>query len=634
MARTGEEGKDYFALGDGGDPSALAPWIQGLQVRAGAPGSEGTTTESLLRGRNPGLWSTIARRPDHTHGTDRGDVIILGLTDNHDSGAALIRDGRMVAAVGQERIDRQKNSQAFPWGAIDEVLRIAGVRADEVDRIAIASFFTPATALRRFRSFHHGTKERAGQFSYLLNAYILYQVALRETGLHAVEADLSRELLRAQLMERGFRGEVRMVEHHSCHAYSAYRSQVHEDALAITVDAMGDGTSVTVSTGEKGDLRLRYRQSGLSSINTYYSRVTEYLGFKAIRHEGKLTGLAAYVEPPPELLAHFKAQMHFVGPGFNKTNYLRKQSKDDRFFSFLAKYSKEQVSSALQRNLEEEVCKFVAWWVAETGRTHLALAGGTFANVKLNQRLHQLPGVGDMFIYPNMGDGGLAAGAALAVSDVGPESLRDVYLGADHTETECEEAIRARGLPFTRPKDLPGTVAELLQAGKVVARHGGKMEWGPRALGNRTLMFRPDDPAVNDWLNKRLRRTEFMPFAPATLWEYRHQCYLEMRGAEDAARFMTVCFDCTPEMKASSPGVVHKDGTARPQLVQKEISPEYYAIIDAYRKRTGNPSVINTSFNMHEEPIVRTPADAVRGYLDGHLDYLLLGPFLVERGDK
>ena len=157
------------------------------------------------------------------------------------------------------------------------------------------------------------------------------------------------------------------------------------------------------------------------------------------------------------------------------------------------------------------------------------------------------------------------------------------------------------------------------------------MEWGPRALGNRTVMFRPDDPAVNDWLNKKLHRTEFMPFAPVTLWEERERCYLNLKGAENAARFMTVCFDCTDEMKAHSSGVVHCDGTARPQLLRREDNPDYYDIVAAFHRRTGIPSVINTSFNMHEEPIVRSPRDAVRAFVQSGLDLLILGPYLVRQ---
>lgn len=556
-------------------------------------------------------------------------MIVLGINDNHDSGAALAIDDRLVAAVGQERIDRQKNSGAFPWDAIAEVLRIGGVRPQDVGRIAFGSHFTPASALRRLPSMHHAAKEGGGQYSPLFNAYIAYQVAVRDGGFWHLEAEMSRRLLHARMRSRGFAAPVTTVEHHRAHAFSAYLGQPHADALVLTVDAMGDGTTVTVSTGEHGDLKQIWRQNGFAAINTYYSRITEWLGFKALRHEGKVTGLAAYAEPPEELLAHFRSQLRFVGPGFSTTNYLVPQRKDDTFHRFLARFDRAQVASALQRNFEEAVCAFVDYWVAKTGRKHLALAGGAFANVKLNQRIHELESVGDLFIYPNMGDGGLAAGAALAHAAVGPHVLGDVYLGAGFDEGETERVLRELGVEFRRPANLVGEVVDALVAGKVVARCAGRMEWGPRALGNRTVMVRPDDASVNDWLNKRFQRTEFMPFAPVTLWEERARCYRDLSGAEHAARFMTVCFDCTPEMKRSSAGVVHKDGTARPQLLRREDNPEYYAIVEGFFQRTGIPSLINTSFNMHEEPIVRSPRDAVRAFLQGKLDLLQVGPFLV-----
>ena len=173
-------------------------------------------------------------------------VIILGINDNHDSGAALCIDGELVAAVGQERIDRTKNSGAFPWDAIEEVLFIGGVKPADVDRIAFGSHFTPATALRRLPKFHHGTKSQSSQFSGLLNAYISYQVFVKESGLWPLEADLSRRFLHQKLRVRGLRAPVITLEHHSAHAYSAYRSQPYPDALVFTIDAMGDGTSVTV----------------------------------------------------------------------------------------------------------------------------------------------------------------------------------------------------------------------------------------------------------------------------------------------------------------------------------------------------------------------------------------------------
>jgi carbamoyltransferase len=497
------------------------------------------------------------------------------------------------------------------------------------------SHFTPATALRRLPGVHHSTKETSSQFSPLLNAYICYQVAVKEAGLWPIEADLSRRFLHKKLRDRGIGAPVTTLDHHAAHAYSAYRSQDDPDALVLTIDAMGDGTSVTASVGEDGDLKLIYRQSGFAAINTYYSRITEWLGFRPNRHEGKITGLAAYAEAPPALLEHFAQQFHFREDkgGFNFTPYWRRQGRRDRFHRELERYTREQIAAALQRNLENQICAWVRHWVLKTGRHTVALAGGVCANVKLNQRIHALPEVDRLFVYPNMGDGGLAAGAALAMSAVSPHTLADVYLGREFGELDCERALSTAGLPYTRPDDLAEQVAAALADGLVVARCAGRMEWGQRALGNRTVMFKPDDPAVNDWLNEKLNRTEFMPFAPVTLWEERERCYVGLEGAEDAARFMTVCFDCTDAMKAMSPGVVHCDGTARPQLIRREDNPDYYDIVAAFHRRTGNPSVINTSFNMHEEPIVRSPRDAVRAFVQSGLDLLILGPFLVRQAD-
>ena len=159
------------------------------------------------------------------------------------------------------------------------------------------------------------------------------------------------------------------------------------------------------------------------------------------------------------------------------------------------------------------------------------------------------------------------------------------------------------------------------------------MEYGPRALGNRSILYHAREPEVNHWLNKRLGRTEFMPFAPVTLWEARHRCYERLDGAEHAAQFMTITFDCTDWMKEACPAAVHVDGTARPQLIQRETNPEYYRIVEEYEKLSGIPSLINTSFNMHEEPIVCSPRDAIRAFLQGHLDTLAIGPFLVVNPD-
>jgi carbamoyltransferase len=263
------------------------------------------------------------------------------------------------------------------------------------------------------------------------------------------------------------------------------------------------------------------------------------------------------------------------------------------------------------------------------------MAGGTFANVVVNQRILHLPEVNRIFIHPAMTDQGISMGAGLAwlaENDMATnQPLPSIFLGPGFTDDEAAAALDAAELAYERPENTAAHVAELLANGNVVARCAGRMEYGLRALGNRSILYKADDPSVNKWLNQRLNRTEFMPFAPVTLAEYADECFTGMAGGELAARYMTVTFGVSETLKKRSPGVVHLDDTARPQIIHQEENPDYHAILAHYRELTGSPTIINTSFNMHGEPIVCTPEDAVRAFLDGNLDVLALGPFIVHQ---
>lgn len=552
-------------------------------------------------------------------------MIVLGIADNHDSGAAVVIDGRLVSAVNQERIDRVKQSGAFPWGAIDTALAMAGVSEREVDRIVVGSSFTPSAILRAFPDRHHKAKAE-GQFSPWLHAYIVYQSSLKATGMHTMEVDACRRVLERRIAARPFsKASIEMMDHHRAHAEGAYRTQAHSHCLVLTVDAMGDGTTATASLGRDGQLDLLWRQSGLAAINTFYSRITERLGFTAIRHEGKVTGLAALAAPPPGLLDHFSKAVHFVGPGFSRMRIEHVDRADDAFWSILDTYTREEVASAAQKILEDCVSAYVSHWIGETGCSNLAVAGGVFANVKLNQRIASLPEVSSLWVMPHMGDGGLPAGAALGSVGASPSTLDHAYLGPTFSDKEIRQALSVAGLPKRKAPQAINKVAKLLEERKVVARFDGGMEWGPRALGNRTLLARPDDPSVNDSLNDRLGRSEFMPFAPVIRAEDADRWFVGVDKAADAARFMTVCFDATEEFKAQCAAAVHVDGTARPQIVDAETNPSLHALLGEIGERTGTPVLINTSFNLHEEPIVCSPSDAIRAWQEGHLDALWIG---------
>jgi carbamoyltransferase len=282
--------------------------------------------------------------------------------------------------------------------------------------------------------------------------------------------------------------------------------------------------------------------------------------------------------------------------------------------------------------LEEVACTAVRYWLAKTGLKKVALSGGVHANVKLNQRLREIEGVEAVFVYPNMGDGGCGTGAAMLAfprAAFPARPLENVYFGPDFSPAEIESALRRESLAFQKHEDIEDRVAQLLTEDYIIGRFNGRMEYGPRALGNRSILYPAREPEVNQWLNHQLGRTEFMPFAPAALASEAGRLFKNLDGCEKTAEFMTITFDCTEEMKRQCPAAVHVDGTARPQLVSERTNPSFHRILQGYRDRTGIPAVINTSFNMHEEPIICTPHDAVRAFLEGNIDYLAIGSFLV-----
>ncbi len=419
-------------------------------------------------------------------------------------------------------------------------------------------------------------------------------------------------------------------EHHVNHAASAYFTADKKRCLVVTIDNHGDGICGSVSIGEKNQLTRLDVLPWPHSPGFFYAVVTKVLGFKVGRHEGKITGLAAFGNSNSPVYHEIKKLMWFESGTIKTKNMmgLRGWVK-----SLLQKYSREDVSAAFQRVLEEVVVAYVKFWVDKTGIKDVALAGGVFGNVKLNQRILEA-GASSVFIHPHMGDGGTGVGAAMhyAMSQgkIKPYRLSNVYFGPTYSAAEMKAELDKQHCKYEKLDDIEAQVAALLAKDKVVAFFSGAMEYGPRALGARSIMYSAVDPKVNDWLNKRLNRSDFMPFAPFTLERFMNKCYKHTNGGLYASEFMTLTFDCTDFMKQNSPATVHVDGTARPQLINKSINASYNKVLEEYHKITKIPSLVNTSFNMHEEPIVCSPYDAVRAFKLGHLDYLALGKFLVK----
>lgn len=570
--------------------------------------------------------------------------MILGITDGISCGAAVAENGRLLAAVNEESLTRLKMAYGFPRQAIAEVMRIAGVAPSDIDLVCVASVNAYwADGVRPFDGWLEGDDQsirssvqavagRLGSLIDLLPGLEAFYYTVR-TPIFAQRRRAIRQIV---AQEFGIAADVEFVDHHLAHAASAYFTSGFDDALVVTMDGGGDGCSAHVYDVRDGHFERLSTTKAFNSVGNYYAYVTHICGFKAQKHEGKITGLAAYGEPRfLELLDSFitleDGQLKNVGRVVFRgaIEALRKRVPSD--------WSREDLAASIQQHSERLAAGYVAHHLRTDRPRNLAIAGGLFANVRINQKLKELPGVDRIFVHPGMTDAGLAVGAALVPcirgrADPVPwprEALRSVYLGAEFSAAEIERELDAHGLKYSRPDNLETSVAGLLAEGYVVARCDGRVEYGPRALGNRSILYQPSDHSVNDWLNRALRRTEFMPFAPATLGEHAESSYRGIDGAGETARFMTITFGCTETMKRTCTGAVHIDGTARPQLVRPDDNAGFHGIIEAFRRITGVPTVINTSFNMHEEPIVYSPADAIRAFRLGHLDYLAIGNFLV-----
>lgn len=604
---------------------------------------------------------------------------VLGISPlDKDSTVSFMEDGRVVFACGEERLSRTKLQSGFPERALRMGFERTGWTADGIDAVAYAFFdwdeearlIGEAVAEDARRFGKDASAASAAAYKAALKSGYKLDRTVRIPGLDTDAAEfmpkkgwLKRtindhtagntwvdnqahkmlfkawadtavaehkkwsEELTAGLTRHGLAGKLKRFNHHDTHAANAFYASQFDTALVVTFDGYGSGNCGGIYTAGPDGLKPLVRFPFPNSLGIFYEHVTSGLGFKPSRHEGKIVGLAAYGNPKhlaDVLLARFDTA----------DGDLRIRNGLNHFFTraLAENFAKRDVAAAYQHVLEEVARRTVAYWVQKTGLTNIVMSGGVNANVKLNQRIREIPGVGGIFVYPNMGDGGCGTGAAMLAfghGNIQRGPLENVYYGPDYSDADIKRALDAAELRYERHDDVEDRIGELLANDSIVGRFNGRMEYGPRALGNRSVLYPAKEPEVNQWLNQQLGRTEFMPFAPAALMEAGPRLFKNLSGCEKAAEFMTVTFDCTDEMKRLCPAAVHVDGTARPQLVSERTNKSFYRIIKAYEGRTGIPSVINTSFNMHEEPIICSPEDAVRAFLLGNIDYLAAGSFIV-----
>lgn len=565
-------------------------------------------------------------------------MIILGLSYGHDSGACIISEDGILAAVNEERLSRQKLHIGFPYMAVDEVLKVAKLTLLEIDVIAVEGLdITPQMDIgfdEKTEDWKKNIVEKFGLASFLLGTEAGLYCVRRLSHWTTVNA---KRFVERFFRERGFRKSIVYVDHHECHAASAYYTQPFDEGIAITLDASGEGYCSRVYRCKNNRMTLVHKMPCFHSPAYYYAYITKILGFTPLRHEGKVTGLAAFgrSEPVVEILKKYitydSHHMTFVNHGGYHLHAIKKLTND------LSRFSKEDISAGIQAYCETLTCDFINDLVNRCNNgqpTNLFLAGGLFANVKINQRVLELAKVKSIYVFPNMGDGGLNAGAALSYGFDNGYFMRKMefnhlYFGRKYSDDEIQAELNEAKVPFYRSSNIAKDVAEIISKGKVVARFNESMEYGPRALGNRSIIYTATDRSINDWLNRRLKRTEFMPFAPFVRdIDFKEYFYIETESLRPYL-FMTITCNVTDKCKAEAPAIVHVDGTARPQIISREINPTYYDILTEYKNLTGIGVLVNTSFNMHEEPIINSPAEAIKTLKLGGLDVLAIGNFIV-----
>ncbi|NOQ64533.1 MAG: hypothetical protein GQ582_08480 [Methyloprofundus sp.] len=554
----------------------------------------------------------------------QGSILGLNYSGMHDTAIAIVSpQGKILYAISLERISRVKQDGRHPTAILN------GLPWEKISKVAISveHHYTPADNLSS---------------KYCLSPFNSPDTVDRS------HADLFYQALSFIPVEI----EKVFIPHHLCHAASVFWLSGYTNATCLVYDGgmanedwFGGVYRASTQTGIQAIDQFSINH--YSSVTNLYTAITVALGYTPLKHEGKITGLAAYgkpVESCRKIMEHWLCQtpetlqklidwsdMYSKDiPPKLKVNAKQAQLIRDA----LAEYTREDIAATVQTIAEDHITGILSELIKQgEASENLCLSGGIFANVKINQLASEL-GFKATFISPAMSDDGTALGAALQVASANPEFLpravNSMFLGPHYSMSEVEKVLLDNKVKFHTPSEPEKEVADLLASGKIVAIFQGAMEFGPRSLGHRSILANADNVSINKKLNNKLSRTEFMPFAPMCLEEDASWLFKDIDKVKHAAEFMTITLQCTDDMQRLCPAVVHCDGTARPQLVTKKTNPFIHKVITNYKQISSKPALVNTSFNVHEEPIVCSPADAIKGFFESGLDALYIEGHLVE----
>jgi carbamoyltransferase len=558
-------------------------------------------------------------------------MLTLGInySQMHDSSACIVCDGELVFAVAEERISRAKHDARFPGNAIHACLEFAKVHPEQLDEVCF------------------GWQTAGPVFRHDLKCYASAKMPLTYlNGLNSTRHFLSmwHQESGAKRFAQQFgttKPRMRFVDHHLGHAISAYGYSGFDEAAVVVMDGRGAWEATSIWHGHGGRLENILTIPFPDSVGFFYSQLTEFLGFQPNSDEWKVMGLAPYGKPGIDLSAFIdlKTMPYRVDARQVAVNGTTSLGSARRFLGMPRAPESEieerhkDIAYAVQEACETAMMNVVKMAIEKTRCRDVCLAGGVALNSKANGKIVASGLVGKFFVQPAASDDGVALGAALApyLDDqrkLPNKAMRHGYWGPCFDDGAIENALRTYKLRYSQLSDPASTAAELLSQGKILGWFQGRMEFGPRALGSRSILADPRDPEMNAKVNKAVKFREWWrPFAPS----FKKEAAAEYLESATDSPFMILTAQVRPEKRSIIPSVTHVDGSARPQTVEKEINPLYWRLIDEFGKRTGVPVLLNTSFNLRGEAIVHTPTDAIRTFFSSGMDALVIGSFLVEK---
>ena len=591
-------------------------------------------------------------------------MIVLGVWDGTPSSAALVIDGKLISSVAEERLTRNKNEYGYPLRSIQSVLDTGGISIEDVDYVAMSTASLSPTYFYTLRNktfsindywkeqneywypkFYQGKNPSyLDVFSHRVDSKFPYDKSLikDETDSEGMINARVDHLCRTLGVSKDV---VSVHDHHTCHAYYGYIASTDrhaEDTLVYTMDGNGDKSNGTVWLGRKGKKLELISRTNNCNIGRMYRYATLLLGMRPADHEYKVMGLAAYNSHRYGKEAY---QIYADTLEVDGLDFKYKKKIKDHFFYFKERLEGQRfdaIAYGIQKRTEELLTEWIANGVKMTGVGNVVMSGGVAQNIKANKLIVEMDGVNKLLVPPGPGDESLALGAAyvtlvekgVCINDI--ESIPNAFFGPKYNKKDIEDAIQTSICSKMHVHKVSNLeVAEKLANGEVIARFGeDRMEFGARALGNRSIIADPRRSDVIHHINKLVKMRDFwMPFAPSIL-EERIDDYM-INPKKINSKFMSVGFDSTPLAQSHLPAGLHPfDRSARPQVVTKKDNPKYHELIKAFEDLTGVGALLNTSFNIHGEPIVCTPQDAIDTFNRCGLKHLLLGEYLISKTQK